>query len=426
MRRAEQEPAKSQMTSPLSIKKNMLWNSVGSLINLGCQWLITIVIVRLSGGFEAAGIYSLAMSVYNTFSQLAQYRTYTYQISDVRGENTAGEYLYFRMITCGIALIVLTVYSFLTCRLDAIPAIVLYALYKMSSLLIDVLHAADQLGHRMDFIGKSLAMQGVASLVVFVGVFSVTGSLELTLLAMTLTTLTIGILYDLPCTLNLTSIELKISRDKIVHLLVYCAPVVVAGIACSAAPSLPRQMLSALMGDNALGAYASVAAPISIIQMGASYVYSPLLGYFSERYFDRDMKGFWSLLAKALLAISVVGVVCSIGIALLGAPVLSVVYGERILDYLYLVQPLVLCAVLTGVMWLLNDLLIALRGFRGTFLGSVVALVVVLLGMGPMISALGLNGVTLICILSTIASIAVMVICLLVLVRRDAREVSDD
>lgn len=405
----------------LSIRRNMLWNSVGSLVNLGCQWLISILIVRLSDGYDAAGVYSLAMSVYTTFSQLAQYRTYTYQVSDVTGENDTGEYLAFRGLTCTVALLVIMGYATATCRPEALAAIVLYALYKMTSLVIDVLHASDQQAHRMDYIGVSLALQGVLSVTLFAGVFWATHSLELTLLAMTAGVVAVGVAYDLPRTRSLADVRPHISREKALGLLVRCAPVVVAGIACSAAPSLPRQYLSAVMGDAALGAYASVAAPVALIQMGASYVYNPLLGYFSERYAARDARGFARLLLTAFLGIAAVGLACSVGLALLGGPVLELVYGAGIAQYLYLLQPLVLCAVVTGLMWFVNDLLIALRGFRATLVGSLVALAVSLAAMVPAIGALGLNGVTVANLLSCLASCAVMLVSLARLVRARLR-----
>ena len=61
----------------LSIGRNMLWNSAGSLTYLALQWAITIVIVRLSSGYDAAGVLALAMTVFNVFSPLAIYRMYT-------------------------------------------------------------------------------------------------------------------------------------------------------------------------------------------------------------------------------------------------------------------------------------------------------------------------------------------------------------
>ena len=151
----------------MTLKQNMLWNSFGSLSFLGCQWLITVLVVRLSGGYEAAGMLSLAMSVYNIFSSIAVYRMYTYQVSDVRHENSVGEYYAFRVITCSIALVLIICYSALTCPWEAMGAIVVYAIYRMANLLIDILHGLDQLNGRMDYIGKSLAMQGLASLVIF-------------------------------------------------------------------------------------------------------------------------------------------------------------------------------------------------------------------------------------------------------------------
>ena len=49
----------SEPPKQLSVKANMLWNSIGSMTYLACQWLITIVVVRLSSGYEDAGLLSL-------------------------------------------------------------------------------------------------------------------------------------------------------------------------------------------------------------------------------------------------------------------------------------------------------------------------------------------------------------------------------
>ena len=40
---------------PLSMKRNMLWNSAGSFTNLLAQWLITVLVVRIASGYDAAG-----------------------------------------------------------------------------------------------------------------------------------------------------------------------------------------------------------------------------------------------------------------------------------------------------------------------------------------------------------------------------------
>lgn len=393
----------------LTPKQNMAWNSAGSIINLGCQWLITILIVRLAGGhYEAAGMFSLATSVYGIFSPIGQYRMKTYQISDVNNENDTGEYLFFRIITCGIALLLCTGYSMLTCSSDAWAAIVLYAVYKSVTLLIEVFHGCDQKNHRMDYIGQSLAIQGVCSLGVFCAVFFVTKSLELALALMTAAMVGVLLAFDYPRTQRFGPIRLRMAPAKVARLLVVCFPVVLAGIATSAAPSLPRQALSSIMGTESLGAYASIAAPIAIIQMGATYIYGPLLSYFSEHYARGQRQAFLGLLAKVVLGIVAVGVVSTVGIMLFGEPVLVLLYGETIRAYTGLMTPMVPFAVLTGLMWFANDMLISLRNFRGSFVGGVVSLLVSVLTMTPLILQFGMNGVTVCGILSCGLSLVVM------------------
>ena len=258
---------------PLSMKRNMLWNSAGSFTNLLAQWLITVLVVRIASGYDAAGLYSLAVSVYGIFAPVAQYRMYTYQISDTHHENTVGEYFTLRVITNGIALVACFGYALLTCPLSAVPAIMLYGLFKSAALLIDVFHACDQRHYRMDYIGISLAMQGVSSLAIFALAFSLTQNLEITLALMSLALLVIGLVYDMPRSNGFEKLRLGITWRKTRYLLLKCLPIVIGALAMAAAVSAPRQYLFDAMGEATLGVYASVAAPVAIIQTGASYIY---------------------------------------------------------------------------------------------------------------------------------------------------------
>lgn len=394
----------------LSIKQNMLWNSIGSLTYLGCQWLITIFVVRLSESYESAGVLSLAMSVYNIFAPLAIYRMYTYQVSDVKKENSAGEYLSFRILTCAISLVLIVAYAALTCPLTAFPAILLYSASKIISLVIDVLHGADQINGRMDYIGRSLIAQGFGTLLSFCVTFEVTKSLEAACLAMAIATLAIGFAYDLPRTRQFEPIIFGITRKKAFHLLGYCFPIVLAAVACSAAPSIPRQLLALINGESALGIYASIAAPVAIIQMGASYIYNPLLTIFAEHYAKGEQRELVIILVKAAAGIAFVGILAVIGFELFGELVLGLMYGNSIIPYCYLLTPMIICSLCTAFVWFLNDLLVALRCFKGSLAGNIIALLVSAACCLPLINCFGMNGVSFAGIASYAAASLVMVL----------------
>ena len=63
----------------------MLYNSVGFIVYLFCQWLITIVVVRLSN-YEDAGILSLAMSINNILYAISTFGLRNYQVSDIENK----------------------------------------------------------------------------------------------------------------------------------------------------------------------------------------------------------------------------------------------------------------------------------------------------------------------------------------------------
>ena len=380
--------------SPLSTGKNMLWNSCGSIINLGLQWLITVVVVRLSSNYEAAGVLSLGMSVYNIFAPFAIYRMYTYQVSDVKRENALGEYFAFRIITCLIAFASCLVYAFLTCAQNAWLAIALFAAFKIVGLLIDVLHGEDQLNGRMDYIGKSLILQGLSTFIAFCLVFQITQSLEFAIFGMLVAATCVGLLFDLPHTKKLSAIKIGISKRKTLHLLAYCLPITLATIACSAVPSIPRQYLAFAQGNELLGAYASVAAPVAVIQMGASYIYNPLLSIFAKHNQTGDVKAFRKLFAQGLVGIIAIGILCAAAFQLMGPWLLTVIFGSGIEPYTYLLLPIVLLSLETAYIWFINDLLVALRVFGGSLIGNVAALAVAVVVTFPLVDCFGMNGVS--------------------------------
>lgn len=389
---------------PLSMKRNMLWNSAGSFTNLLAQWLITVLVVRIASGYDAAGLYSLAVSVYGIFAPVAQYRMYTYQISDTHHENTVGEYFTLRVITNGIALVACFGYALLTCPLSAVPAIMLYGLFKSAALLIDVFHACDQRHYRMDYIGISLAMQGVSSLAIFALAFSLTQNLEITLALMSLALLVVGLVYDMPRSNGFEKLRLGITWRKTRYLLLKCLPIVIGALAMAAAVSAPRQYLFDAMGEATLGVYASVAAPVAIIQTGASYIYYPLIGYFADYYDRGEKRKLIGLLLRVTGGIALVGVACAVLLELFGAPILEMFFANNIGQYAYLLVPMIVSAMITAYVWFLNDLLIAVRDFRGNLIGSIVPLVVALACMVPFVQWWGMNGVSFTAIASYLAA----------------------
>ncbi len=380
---------------PLSMKGNMLWNSAGSLTYLACQWLVTVLVVRLSsGGYDAAGLLALAMSVVGLFGTLANYKMGTYQISDVNRENDLSEYLGFRIVMLVASFVLCMVYAYATCSWYTLPTVALFYCFKAVGLVIDVLHGTDQQHRRLDYAGMSFILQGVSTLAAFSAVFYLTQNLDLAIVAMGVAAFSVLVFWDIPRTSRFEPVRIRFTGDKMLFFLKTSFPATLAALAAGSLFVVPKQMLSCLSGDAALGVYSSVAALALVVQMGANYLYGPLLDVFPALYFGGKRAKFLKLFARTALGIVGVAAVCSVALALVGAWLLEFLFGESILPYVYLLQPILAATLATAFLWFFGDLLIALRDFRGNLIGNLVAFASVAAFSYPFVRIWDMNGVS--------------------------------
>lgn len=375
----------------LPLKSNMIWNSFGSLTNLICQWLLTVLVVRLSSGFDAAGILAIAMSVANIFAPIAQYRMRSYQVSDTNRETSAGEYIAFRLVTILVAFAVSIIYMLIASEPSSFVATVLYLLYKSVETFIDVLHGVDQQHLRMDYCGKSMALRGVLSLCFFSISLYISNNLEVAIFAMFVAVLPV-ILLDWKNARQFDELSPHITLQKTLFLLKSCFPGAAGTSICSAVTSIARQALSNINGAAILGIYASVCTPVVIVQAGSNYIYSPLLGIFASHLNQGNKSRFNKLLAKVsigMLALMAFGLVA---FRIFGHWFLLFVFGSRVASYDYLMYPAIVSVISCAYCTFLCDLLIASRAMSGVLIGNLLALVAVLILSPIMISTFGPNG----------------------------------
>lgn len=377
----------------LSLRANMLWNTAGSMTRLACNYLVTIAVVRLSSGFDANGALTLASTVSSLAMPFAEFRLRTLHVTDVDDERSSREYIGLRVVTSFIAFILGVVYSLLTNSVSSLPVVTLYLVYSIFTSFIEGFHAIDQRHRRMDYIGVSYILQGASTLAAFCLGLWLTNSLEIAVGLMALAVLAVGLLYDIPRTRRFEVLRPEIVWPVVTRTLISLLPLVLAQVASSAVLAIPRQELARSMGDEALGIYASIAAPVVVVQMGAAYVYGPLMGEFAES-FQRDKRAGLRLLGKTVLAVLALSTVLSVALLFLGKPILWLMFGERVLPYISLLQPTIVCTVITAFAWFFNDLLLTLRDFKAAFIGNVAAVLVTLVSSSWMVHTFEMNGVS--------------------------------
>lgn len=381
------------MDETKKIGKSIIYNSIGTSVYLFCQWLITFIVVWLSG-YETAGILSISMSITTTFCVLATLNMRNYQSSDLKGKYSEKTYLKSRVFTCLLAIIVTFVYS-LTKRfsLYQFMCINIYMLFKISEAIVDVLHGSIQKKWKFDIIGLSYIFRGLISIILFSLGLYFTKNLIISLSLMTIGVYIIIYFFDISKYKKIIKDYGEYKKIYLIQLLVHCIPLSLYGIIFNYVTMYPKVYAEGLYGAELIGYYASVATPALIIQVAASFIFTPLISMYADYYKNEQYKKFNKSMFKVILLIVILSIGALIFSNYFSKLFLSIIFGKSIIKYTYLFSGVIIISSLTALIWFLGMLLTVIRKNKELLCGSLVSLVIVLIITPKLIKIYNLSGI---------------------------------
>lgn len=355
---------------------NIFYNSFGMIFYYGCQWLTTLLVVRLSG-YTDSGVYGLAMTFTAAFAILALFNTRQYQVSDVVGEYSDRTYIRSRLISIGIAF---SICAAGVCVNHYTPyqwgVILLYMVYKCEEAWIDVYHGVDQKNGRMDYICYSYLARGVLMLGSFCGVLYLTQNLVYAVFSMMMTTLLVAVFYDRRIAEGFISEDSKSSKEAVKKLMFAMLPLAIVAMTNNLSISFPKYFLQMYFGDEALGYYSSVATPSMIVQVGANTIFVPLITPLADRLKENDKQGFKQILKRVAIVFVLLSILAVLASAWLGEWFLVLAFKEEIRPYVYLFIPIIISTLMISINACLFPVCTVLREIKGQLfvgLGGVIS-----------------------------------------------------
>lgn len=393
----------------MSFSKNMLWNSIGSLVYLACNWLTTVLVVTLTNSYEGSGQLAVAMAVGNIFSTIMLFRVRAVQVSDLKNQYTSSDYIGFRCFTLIISSCFCFIYSLFTVDSRDYLVVFIYLCFKAVESFADVYHGIDQKVDRFDIIGMSQILRGIAIIVSFVLGLTLSNSLLLSIGLMTVSNLFLLLVFDASKASEFDSVRPRFSSQITYDLMKRCTPGFIGMLTCTMVISIVRQSFANEFGSEQLGIYAAIAAPTVIAQALASYVYAPMIVPISKLWADGDTDNIMKYLIRFFKALVLIIFLCVIMGHVLGERIFSIVYGTEITDYLYLLNPLLICTGLTALLYFLQDVLVVFDSYAEIILSGMVALALAIATKNWFFSVAGMNGITITIICAYGTSVALII-----------------
>ncbi len=360
----------------VSLRKNIIYNSVGSFANMFCQWIITVLVIRLSGEI-ASGVLALAMSFGSMFLIVAAFGIKTYQVSDIEEKYSDQEYIGAKIITAIIGLVSMSIWIVISSYYaEEKIASILYIFYMLIFSYSDVLYGILQRKWRLDIAGISMTLRSILTLITFIVVQLITQNLNYTLVVMIVVSLLVLVFYDFPKTKKLSSIKPKLNFNVLRGILPECLPLAMYTILHTLVLTVPKLFLREFHGQTFLGIYNPIMAPITVIAVVAGFVINPMVTVFAKHLSEKNHRNLYKNFLKCVALLLGLLVISLVGVKLFGNLIIMILIGSGKSMYTYLLSPMVIVSVLTSFVILLGNFSVVLRDIKGLMISGVFGFIV--------------------------------------------------
>jgi len=305
----------------------MLWNMVGSFLYAFASMVLTIAVVQIAGE-DAGGIFTFA---FTTFGQhmfmMAYFGIRPFQITDMGYKYSFGDYLGFRLITCGGAILVGIVYVLISgYTFEKAAAVFLMVVYKVTDALADTFEAEFQRSGRLHLTGKSNAFRTILSVTVFLTSLSVTKNLVAASVWAVAAQLLGFFVFDMCVIRELPNVDWKSGTGKKYSLFRDSALLFFSAVLDFYVFSASKYAIDDYMAAKDMAVYGAIFMPTSVINLVAGFVIRPYLTKLSVNWEVGKLSQFLKLVAKLAKIIAALTVLAVGGAWFLGIPVLSLLY----------------------------------------------------------------------------------------------------
>lgn len=319
------------------LRKAALWNTASGMINAGQSAVILIFISRFLG-VDAAGVFTIAYALGNLFCTMGKYGVRTFQITDVAERYRFRDYVLSRILTTAAATLITLIYLLVQWGvgqydLGKAAVILVICLWKMVDSMEDVYYGMYQQQGRLDVGAKFYTIR----LMISTAVFCLLLIFRLSLTVSSLVVLCISVvsaLFLIRRSLPLIQVDRQAAeKRRVLSMLRGCFPLFVGTSLSVYVGNAPKYMIDWYLDEATQAIFGFIMMPAFVILVLNQFIYQPIIRDLGELWATGDRKRFVSRVMKQYAVVAAITVVIILGGALIGLPILSILYSTDLTAY---------------------------------------------------------------------------------------------
>ena len=379
----------------MGYSKHVTYNTLGSLVSLFCQWLIMMLIPKMTN-FSDAGVFAIALSICSILNIFATLSLNQYQIADQYVKFSEKDYKTSRIITILFSFsLCIPLALFMGYSAEQNLVIILYMVYRNILHFAYLYTATLQIRDHLDYAGKCTALEGIVSLITFLIVFNYTSDLVISVALMAVIGggfFLFAVIAGYKKYVGGSAFVNKSDPRAIKRMIWLGVPLLFSGVAPIIITALPKIMLQMYWGDTLVGIFSTLSAPTIVVPTLIMGVFTPFIVYFSNVSRSGNMKSLRRSYGKIVAAVLLFGVVGLALSMLLGEYFFVLLYGDEIIPYVHYFNVLVIGIILYSLGMCGITVMITKEQGRAAAILSIIALIVSIVIFVFTIPYSGMNG----------------------------------
>lgn len=309
-------------------KRNMSWNMLGSFLYAFASMALTMAVVQIVGD-EKGGIFTFAFTAFGQqMFTVAYFGIRPFQITDVENRYSFGDYLRLRFVTSGAALLIGIGFVLMNGGYTAEKAWVVFLMvcYKVIDGFADTYEAEFQRSGRLYLTGKSNTFRTLLSVGSFITVLLATRNLVFASGVAVAVQVAGVLLFDVAIIGGLENIDWSWDKKACKDLVRSCILLFFSVFLDFYIFSAAKYAIDGNLDSAAQAVYGAIFMPTSVINLVAGFVIRPFLTKLSLYWEMREFEQFGGVIGRIFLVILGLTVLAVGGAALLGIPVISLLY----------------------------------------------------------------------------------------------------
>lgn len=341
-------------------KKNFIWNMVGATVNSFTSFFFLIIVTRLNGT-NIAGIFTFGFSIACLFQVISNYAGRTYQVTNIDESIKDSDFVYNRITSCLIMLVVVAVYLFIKgYDIFKNAVILLFVLYRLIESFTDVMYGVIQKNDQLYKVGISLFLRGIVGTASFLVADYLFKSVIISIACLLFVSLVVSVFYDYR-NFRFFYKRNKYSASNNINLFKLGIFVFGFTFLTQYVLNAPKYAIDDYATNEIQTIYGIVSIPATFILLCSQFIIQPFLVQFSEMIKNGRYKELLKSSLKTVSAVAAVGILGLIAAYFLGIPVLELVYGMKLNDCLAPLLVIIAGAMFFGVSFVISNILTAMR-----------------------------------------------------------------